>query len=389
MTGACTSRRTFRFMGVFTGLIGLGASGVACWFFLLGLQQHEQDAQARAALAVAGVLMTLAQVAAFGLHGLLPAHAEPRLRRMLLGLAVVLLAFEVLTMSLMQWTSVRNAEQAGRGAYEQAQQLRQAIDSRRATVSALREAAAVQARSIFPASRQSGLQALADAARIEAEMQPLLDSLAKTAAAPKATAIGLLGEREAAAFVVLRSVLISVVGLLMMSTAGRLLSRGDDFALDHKPDDLGGLFLASADAMLPETHALSDRSAPAVPVSEQPDCECKTVTPWPDAPLVAGQIEPVLVCSDALAPRATAAGPAEDRRYLEVREGVLAGRIRPSVREIRAAVGGATAAAQGYLAQLEADQVVRRRPAPSQGYALVASPPDAKRESVENSRGAS
>ena len=206
-------RKTYKLMGAFTGLIGLGASGVACWFFLLGLQQHEQDAQARAALAVAGVLMTLAQVAAFGLHGLLPAHAEPRLRRMLLGLAVVLLAFEVLTMSLMQWTSVRNAEQAGRGAQEQAQQLRQAIDSRRATVSALRDAAAVQARSIFPASRQSGLQALADAARIEAEMQPLLDSLAKTAAAPKATAIGLLGEREAAAFVVLRSVLISVVAV--------------------------------------------------------------------------------------------------------------------------------------------------------------------------------
>lgn len=378
-------RKTYKLMGAFTGLIGLGASGVACWFFLLGLQQHEQDAQARAALAVAGVLMTLAQVAAFGLHGLLPAHAEPRLRRLLLGLAVVLLAFEVLTMSLMQWTSVRNAEQAGRGAQEQSQQLRQAIDSRRATVSALRDAAAVQAQSIFPASRQSGLQALADAARIEAEMQPLLDSLAKTAAAPKATVISLLGEREAAAFVVLRSVLISVVGLLMMSAAGRLLSRGNDLAQCWPPDHSDGPFLDSAAVLQPAPEALVQRSVSTVPAPEQSAGECETVPPRPDTPPVAGQVKPLRVWSGALVPLATAAGPAEDRRYIEVREGVLAGRIKPSVREIRAAVGGATAAAQGYLAQLEAEQVVRRRPAPSQGYALVASPPEAAHGSVENS----
>ena len=52
----------YRALGSVAGLVGLSASTVATWFFILGLLQTERDETARQALIAAGVLLTVGQL---------------------------------------------------------------------------------------------------------------------------------------------------------------------------------------------------------------------------------------------------------------------------------------------------------------------------------------
>ena len=89
------------------------------------------------------------------------------------------------------------------------------------------------------------------------------------------------------------------------------------------------------------------------------------------APLVQDvqQITISLVTAAADAPQAGTDAPDDDARFLRVRVGIEAGRIKPSLRAIYAAEGASQEVARRYLVDLEQAGVIERA---GRGYALRA-----------------
>jgi hypothetical protein len=220
-------------LGSIAGAVGLAASGVATWFYVLGLIELEPSGTARTALITAGVLLTLGQLAAFGIaataHGELPAG----LRRGLQGLGLALFLFETGSMAITQLALVQSADAVASASIARVGELQRAIDERRATAAGQRALAETQgvAQAITAAARS--LRA-ADAA--EAAIAPLAAELAQLQAARRPTLSTVLGdEQRVALFATARAALIALVGLVMTSTAGALLSR--EHGLPAQPAD--------------------------------------------------------------------------------------------------------------------------------------------------------
>jgi hypothetical protein len=65
-------RWAYRLLALAAAVIGLACSAVTARFFVLGLERTESDGLAREALILAGVLMIVVELAAFGMAALLP-----------------------------------------------------------------------------------------------------------------------------------------------------------------------------------------------------------------------------------------------------------------------------------------------------------------------------
>jgi hypothetical protein len=422
-----------RSWGLVAAAIGLGASAVGAWFFILGLQQTEPDAAARNVLVWAGGLMACGQLAAFAVAAWLPRTALRALRWVLLALGVLLFASEVATMTVTQLALAAGADATAAAQASRAAEVRSAIDSRRATAAGLRDNAAVQSRSVLAPSRAAGAEALQQALAIEAEISPLAAELARLEASRRPTVASLLGSDHLVWFAGARAALIALVGMVMMSAAGALfrLARSQRPALPFEPmavpverpvvappapvrlasgpHPVQGRFsaaaaafpmavvtaavpglapavpLAPAPARQVEQRAPEQAPAPvpAQPVPEQAAAPAPAPVPAPAAvPEPAPEPAPQLVCLQAPNTEGCGLNGGEEQpaqagleeqlraNYMQVLQGVRNGAIKPSVREVRAAVGGATATVQKYLRQMEQDGVIGPRDK-GRGYMLL------------------
>ncbi|WP_043461114.1 hypothetical protein [Azohydromonas australica] len=305
-------------LGTLAAFIGLAASALGAWFFTLGLQQTERDEMARQALILAGVLLTLCQLLAFGTAALLPERLLRRLRWALVGLGIVLFGFEVATMSVTQLALVQSSDVQASANEARIEELQAAIASHRATAAGLRDNAAAQSRSVLASSRERGGQALREAMEIEGRIAPMAVELAELQSAKRPTLTTLLGDDRTVLFAVVRSALIALVGLTMMSASGVLF----------------------------RVARTAERA------------------PW---------LEPLPAPPAAVArPQRTAAAVAEDdgeddiaegdaeARYQRVLAAVRSGSVKPNARAIQRAEGSPAEEARQFLARLERESVTRR-----------------------------
>jgi hypothetical protein len=202
-------------------LLGGACAVVNAWLFSLGLERLEPDAQARLPLQLAGWLMVAAEHLGLGLAALLPTHLAP-LKRRLTTLAVLLAAFEVLSLYTAQ-AALEHSHVATSTAHDtRAADLRAAIDSRRATVAQLRANGSQQTGSSNGWRQHLGANALRDALAAEQQINTLEAQLAALHASSRPTASGVLGAHGAVLMAAARSALIAGMGLVLLGAAGQL-----------------------------------------------------------------------------------------------------------------------------------------------------------------------
>lgn len=206
-----------------TAAIGLAASGVTAQFFVIGLQQLEADELARDALVAAGILMILTELAAFGLSALLPAQRLRALRWQLMTIGALLVGFEGVTIYATQIALARTSENAHASIGSRISNLEQTIAAQRASAAALRAAGARDAESKYPYIRANSAETLRQAVQIERRMEPLSAELQKLHAQQRPTLKDALGDAGVLWYSVVRSLLISVMGLVMFGASGALL----------------------------------------------------------------------------------------------------------------------------------------------------------------------
>lgn len=210
-------------LAAITAAIGLAASGVTAQFFVIGLQQLEADELARDALVAAGILMILTELAAFGLSALLPAQRLRALRWQLMAIGALLVGFEGVTIYATQIALARTSENAHASIGSRISNLEQTIAAQRASAAALRAAGARDAESKYPWIRQQSAETLRQAVQIERRMEPLSAELQKLHAQQRPTLKDALGDAGVLWYSVVRSLLISVMGLVMFGASGALL----------------------------------------------------------------------------------------------------------------------------------------------------------------------
>lgn len=206
-----------------TAAIGLAASGVTAQFFVIGLQQLESDELARDALVAAGILMILTELAAFGLAALLPAQRLRALRWQLMAIGALLVGFEGVTIYATQIALARTSENTHASIGSRISNLEQTIAAQRASAAALRAAGARDAESKYPYIRANSAETLRQAVQIERRMEPLSAELQKLHAQQRPTLKDALGDTGVLWYSVVRSLLISVMGLVMFGASGALL----------------------------------------------------------------------------------------------------------------------------------------------------------------------
>ena len=406
-----------------TAAIGLAASGVTAQFFVIGLQQLESDELARDALVAAGILMILTELAAFGLAALLPAQRLRALRWQLMVIGALLVGFEGVTIYATQIALARTSENAHASIGSRISNLEQTIAAQRASAAALRAAGARDAESKYPWIRQQSAETLRQAVQIERRMEPLSAELQKLHAQQRPTLKDALGDAGVLWYSVVRSLLISVMGLVMFGASGALLraARAGRVAPALPAAAAPGSALPQPATAAPATVAQPHSSAApanALPADAPqplfgaglgnwgkvgamgaaaltPVAAFAAPSPLAQAPAqqhsgaemastdstsasTVAQEGGSTVWSTVQHASSTAQQPVQaqfdaieaqrDTRYDHLKAGVGVGAIKPSVRGLQAVAKIGTATARAYLAQMADDGVIVRA---GQGYTLA------------------
>lgn len=408
-------------LAAITAAIGLAASGVTAQFFVIGLQQLESDELARDALVAAGILMILTELAAFGLSALLPAQRLRALRWQLMAIGALLVGFEGVTIYATQIALARTSENTHASIGSRISNLEQTIAAQRASAAALRAAGARDAESKYPWIRQQSAETLRQAVAIERRMEPLSAELQKLHAQQRPTLKDALGDTGVLWYSVVRSLLISVMGLVMFGASGALLRaaragralpapaaqpdtavpgsalpQSATVAQQHTsaapanalpadaPQPLFGAGLGNwgkvgavgAAALTPVAAFAAPSPLAQAPAQQHSGAEMAS-TDSTSASTVA-QEGGSTVWSTVQHASSTAQQPVQaqfdaieaqrDTRYDHLKAGVAVGAIKPSVRGLQAVAKMGTATARAYLAQMADDGVIVRA---GQGYTLV------------------
>ena len=404
-------------LAITTAAIGLATSGVTAQFFVIGLQQLEADAMARDALVAAGILMILTELAAFGLAALLPTQRLRALRWQLMACGVLLVGFEGVTIYATQVALARTSENAHASIGSRISNLEQTIAAQRASAAALRAAGARDAESKYPWIRQQSADTLRQAVQIERRMEPLSAELQKLHAQQRPTLKDALGDTGVLWYSVVRSLLISIMGLVMFGASGAMLRAARSGRALPAPvaQPEATALPQSAPVAQPHTSAAPANAMPAdVPqplfgagvgkwqagmavgaAALTPVAAFAAPSPLAQAP--AQQHSGAQVASTASTSASTVAqeggstvwstvqhtsstvkGPVQaqfeaieaqrDTRYDHLKAGVAVGAIKPSVRGLQAVANMGTATARRYLAQMREEGVIVKD---GQGYTLA------------------
>ena len=387
-------RTTYFFLAALAGVIGLATSVITARFFVIGLERTEADSTTREVLILAGVLMIVVELAAFFIAALLPRRQLRALRWQLTACAVLLVGFEFATIATTQMVMAQSADAVHDGTSGRIASLKATIAGQRAAAAALVATGTRSGQSVIASSRAEGAQALREAARIEGRTAALSAELERLQAAQRPTLTTVLGEPLTLAYNCARAGLITVMGLVMFAAAGALLRAGRQVKASALPA-LVPAFASSAPALprgavpavptgrrwaaaaglggaaamaAPAFAAVPTMIAPAVPIAASASTSMHTgaltsMQSDADAPMVDAVAAPTKKARRAAAPRAgsvrdTGVGENDGARFLRVKEGVEAGRIKPSQRAIYAAEGASQQVARRYLGQLLADGVI-------------------------------
>ncbi|GAB3357918.1 MULTISPECIES: hypothetical protein [Giesbergeria] len=325
-------------LALLAAAIGLAASAVTADFFVLGLQQTEADAAARQAMAVAGLLMIAAEVAAFFIAALLPRGHS--LRPLLLTAGALLLAFECVTVFATQHALVQAGTAAQAGQLARIEHLRTSIAQAQANAASLSATAQEQVGSRFIGQRQDGAQTLRTAQELQQQADTQAQELAGLLASQRPTLADTFGQTGMLVYTVARAVLICVMGLVMCAAAGALLRA------------------ACCGVPVPVVPKATMPTVPVPPAS----AKWRSVT----VPAISMAVAPMTWAVPAVTvPTVPAPGP----RYAAARAAVLDGNLSvPSVRAIQTLVGGNTSAARTIQACLVAEGLIERC---GQGYRLA------------------
>ncbi len=449
------SPRAYYALAVLASLVGLAASYVTIRLFALAIQQGESDGPARELLTLAAVLFVAAELAAVFIAGLLPVQRLRALRWQLTVCAVVLLAFEAVSLYGARVTLAQASESRAGAAEGRARQLRASIEANRSAAAALIAAGQRSSQSLIATSRADGAQSLRDAAALEAATARLTAELAVLEAARAPTPTAVFGESGVIALAVTQSLLVSGIGLVFLGAAGVLVRSARDAAGAaaslHRAASIdaavatraaapslqadavtatrraplaveqfqalprgavaavptwgrsalaagaGLVTLATAPAQAAQAAQTPEPPVPAPTASTpQPPAASTTASPPasvplhpPAAPAASTSLHPpastpsasTSLQDDTATPASRARRPAAARaasvrdaddeadaaRFLRVRAGIEAGRIKPTIRALYAAEGASQTVATRYLLMLEQAGVIRRA---GRGYAL-------------------
>lgn len=389
--------RAYTILAVVFGLIGLTASAVTAQFFIVGLLKLEADALARDALIAAGVLMIVAEVLAFGIASLLPRNQLASLRRQLIVFGLALLAFEGITIYVTQVALAQTASADAQASHTRIESLRSSIEGQRKSAAALRENAERQGASQHSWVRADGAKSLKEAIAIEAGIARQAEQLASLEVVQRPTLTSILGQDGLVVYSVARALLISTVGIMMCATAGALLrarrsvvaapaqtpvvdvpAAGADLVRDSLPKATAAaqapkLFFGSRGyrfvVIAPITATLS---APALsvarPAADMPAAKTPVPASTAAKTLHPESTQPEKPKMQRAAMQDSGVGVDDGNRFLRVREGILSGEIKPSLREIWKAFRASQRVATRYLVKMEEAGEITRGP---RGYALV------------------
>lgn len=400
-------RWAYRLLALAAAVIGLACSAVTARFFVLGLERTESDGLAREALILAGVLMIVVELAAFGMAALLPRERLKALRVRLIWTGVALVAFEIATLYAVQVTLVRSSDAVHQGTSSRIGHLEASIAQNRQAAAALVATGARSGESQYASSRADGAQALREAARIEQRNAALSAELSQLQAGQRPTLTTILGEDGMVWYSVARGVLIVGMGLVMFAAAGALLRAGRSVAATGAvAAPLGNVV---APSVTPPYSAARRWAAAGVPAAAIPAAAfaapVMSVTapaypvasysvPVASAPIAPTSVQQLQRLQEPSAPvsvqktkrrsaprkprtapvevghkRDSGVGAEDGYRYRRISTAVQAGTLTPSIRAIQAAEGGGTDIVRAYLQQLERDGVVQRT---AKGYKLAA-----------------
>lgn len=395
--------------------VGAWASFITLQYFEHGAKALESDISLQALAVMAATMFVVSEMTAFTMAALMTEQQLFARRWMLTLFAGAVMLLEVCTIVAVQLALTAGAAMNQTTTAEQERDLRARIATIEASASAKRATADKQrlgARDAYELrlSAKSNESATAELAKTES----LYAELAKVQANKRPTLVGLLGEKMALIYAVSRGVLISIGGLVFFGTAGALFrfarsasnkSRSNEtankpatiapapasfkVAESVAPKDYSSGLAYSSKMTLAGAGALAAMAAPvahAAPVAgaaeSVQDVALKTMQAAHDN---AANIATPTVTS---APANSAAVSVQKQRtkraasvkvdtgvegkagarYMRVKAGVKAGKIKPTQRGIMEAEGGSQAVVQAYLEQLANDGVIIKA---GRGYALA------------------
>ena len=216
---------------VFIFGIGLACMGVAGYFLIEGLSQFSGSGGAKKMLIVGGVLFQITESLCFISASALTYHSL-RWRYILFSLGTVLFCFSIAVMTLAQKTALQSGEAQAQANDEQREHIRNQIASLQQVIDSYRLNAENQSKSIYKDSRAMGQDSINRAAEMEERKMKLGDELFRLNAARQQTAAdffkrleevtGLPAKSSEFYFLVLRSLLLEMSGIILMSFGANL-----------------------------------------------------------------------------------------------------------------------------------------------------------------------
>lgn len=217
--------------------MGLWASYITLQYFEHGAKALETDVALQALAVAASVMFVASEMGAFGMAAVLTERQLKARSRMLTGFAAAVLALEVWTIVAVQMALTSGADLTQTTVQTQEKDLRARIALIEADAAAKR-ATADQQRATAKTAYELHLAGKSSdkAAAEQAKTTALYDELKAVQAQKRPTLTGLMGEKTALFYAVVRGVLVSLAGLVFFGTAGALLraARGGAQSVDHQ-----------------------------------------------------------------------------------------------------------------------------------------------------------
>jgi len=205
--------------------------GVAGYFLIEGLSQFSGSGGAKNMLIIGGILFQITESLCFISASALTYHSL-RWRYILFTLGSVLFCFSIAVMTLAQKTALQSGEAQAQANDEQREHIRSQIASLQQVIDSYRLNAEKQSKSIYKDSRAMGQDSINRAAELEERKFQLGEDLFRLNAARKQTSsdffqrleevTGLPAKSTEFYFLVLRSLLLEMSGIILMSFGANL-----------------------------------------------------------------------------------------------------------------------------------------------------------------------
>jgi hypothetical protein len=216
---------------IFIFCIGLACMAVAGFFLIEGLSQFSGNGAAKNMLIVGGVLFQITESLCFIAASALTYHSL-RWRYILFSLGLVLFCFSIAVMTLAQKTALQTGEAQAQANDEKREHIRDQIASLQQVIDSYRLNAEKQSKSIYKDSRALGQDSINRAAEMEERKIQLSEELYVLNTARRQTAAdffqrleevtGLAAKSTEFYFLVVRSLLLELSGIILMSFGANL-----------------------------------------------------------------------------------------------------------------------------------------------------------------------